>query len=427
MSEHQIFIKCAWRLIPFMGLLYVVSFIDRTNVGFAALTMNQDLGFSPAVFGFGAGIFFLGYALFQVPANAMLERLGARRWVFCITAVWGLLSASTAFVRGPTGFFTLRFLLGAVECGFLPGMLFYLSYWFPRSYRARFTAIFMVAVPLSVVIGGPLSGVILGLDGVAGLHGWQWLFLLEGLPAFVLAFPVLLLLPDGPASASWLGDEEKRTIALRLGDEEGASRKEFWPVFRDRRVLALGLASIGLQFCIYGVQLWLPQIVQAMGFSNRATGFVVALPFAASAVAMIVVGRSSDVRGERIWHIALPLMLSTAAFSSAALAKSDSLVLVALGVATVCVYATYGPFFSFPSSFLRGSAAGAGIALSNAIGTIGGVLGPSLIGVLRQESGGYESSMVALALGAAVFAMIVLGLGRLAPAPENTIRQPSYP
>lgn len=424
MSEHEIFVKCAWRLIPFMGILYVVSFIDRTNVGFAALTMNQDLGFSPAVFGSGAGIFFLGYALFQVPANMMLERIGARRWVFCITAIWGLLSASTAFVRGPTGFFTLRFLLGTVECGFLPGMLFYLSYWFPRSYRARFTAIFMVAVPLSVVIGGPLSSLILGLDGAAGLHGWQWLFLFEGMPAFLLAFPVLLLLPDGPASALWLKGKEKQTIAFRLADEDAASRKEFWPVFRDRRVLALGLASMGLQFCIYGVQLWLPQIVQAMGFSNRATGFVVALPFAASMVAMFLVGRSSDVRSERIWHIAVPLMLSTAAFLTAAFAKSDFLVLLALGLATIGVYATYGPFFSFPSSFLRGSAAGAGIALSNAIGTLGGVLAPSLIGVLRQESGGYESSMIALALGAAAFAVIVLGLGWVSQ--EKIVRQASY-
>lgn len=424
MSEHEIFVKCAWRLIPFMGILYVVSFIDRTNVGFAALTMNQDLGFSPAVFGSGAGIFFLGYALFQVPANMMLERIGARRWVFCITAIWGLLSASTAFVRGPTGFFTLRFLLGTVECGFLPGMLFYLSYWFPRSYRARFTAIFMVAVPLSVVIGGPLSSLILGLDGAAGLHGWQWLFLFEGMPAFLLAFPVLLLLPDGPASALWLKGKEKQTIAFRLADEDAASRKEFWPVFRDRRVLALGLASMGLQFCIYGVQLWLPQIVQAMGFSNRATGFVVALPFAASMVAMFLVGRSSDVRSERIWHIAVPLMLSTAAFLTAAFAKSDFLVLLALGLATIGVYATYGPFFSFPSSFLRGSAAGAGIALSNAIGTLGGVLAPSLIGVLRQESGGYESSLIALALGAAAFAVIVLGLGWVSQ--EKIVRQASY-
>lgn len=259
---------------------------------------------------------------------------------------------------------------------------------------------------------------------MAGLHGWQWLFLLEGLPAFVLAFPVLLLLPDGPASALWLKGEEKQAIAFRLADEDGASGQEFWPVFRDRRVLVLGLACIGLQFCVYGVQLWLPQIVQSMGFSNRATGFVVALPFAASMVAMVMVARSSDLWGERIWHIALPLMLATVAFSTAALAKSDVLVLVALGFATVSVFATYGPFFSFPSSFLRGPAAVGGIALFNAIGTLGGLLGPSLIGVLRQESGGYASSMVALALGAAGFAVIVLGLGRVAR--EKTIRRPSY-
>jgi ACS family tartrate transporter-like MFS transporter len=219
-EENQVFAKCAWRLIPFMGLLYLVSFIDRTNAGLAALTMNKDLSFSPTVFGFGAGIFFMGYALFQVPANVILERIGARRWVFCIMAVWGLLSASNALVQTPISFYIVRFLLGLAEAGFIPGMFLYLSYWFPRGYLARFTAYFMVANPLSFVIGGPISSVIMGMDGVAGLHGWQWLFLMEGLPAFLLSFAVLRFLPDFPARAAWLTGEEKDAVAARLANEE---------------------------------------------------------------------------------------------------------------------------------------------------------------------------------------------------------------
>ena len=203
-AQDQVFAKCAWRLIPFMVLLYLVNFLDRLNVGFAALTMNKDLGFSPAIFGFGAGVFFIGYLLFQVPANVILERVGARRWIFCITAIWGLISASNAFVQGPTSFYALRFLLGVAEAGLFPGMIFYLTLWFPQTYRARFNASFYLAIPLAGIIGGPLSGLILGMDGVGDLHGWQWLFLIEGTPALVLAFAVLKFLPDGPADASWL-------------------------------------------------------------------------------------------------------------------------------------------------------------------------------------------------------------------------------
>jgi MFS transporter, ACS family, tartrate transporter len=216
MSEHKIFAKCAWRLIPLMALLYMVNFIDRLNVGFAALTMNKDLDFSPTIFGFGAGIFFLGYVLFQVPSNMILERVGARRWIFCILAIWGLISASTAFVTEPTGFYVLRFLLGVCESGFFPGMIFYLTLWFPKLYRARHMANFALAVPLSGIVGGTLSGFVLGLDGLAQLHGWQWLFLLEGLPAFFLAFVVLKFMPDGPGSAPWLSDFEKSRTAMSL-------------------------------------------------------------------------------------------------------------------------------------------------------------------------------------------------------------------
>ena len=425
-EQDRVFAKCAWRLIPFMILLYLVNYIDRVNVGFAALTMNKDLGFSPSVFGLGAGIFFIGYSLFQVPANVILDRMGARRWVFCILATWGAISTATALVRGPTSFYVLRFLLGVAEAGFTPGMIYYLSIWFPRSYRARFTGGFFVAVPLAFIVGGPLSGAILGMDGVMGLHGWQWLFLLEGAPAFLLAFAVLRLLPDGPAQAAFLTGDEKTVIAARLAAEDSPSeQRDLWPALRDPRVIALGLVYFGISSGAYGVQLWLPQIVQAMGYSNFATGFVAALPFVAGIAGLIVWGRSSDLRGERIWHVALPTLLAASSFVVASLASSDLIVLLALTFATVGIRSVQGPYWSLLSSFLSGPAAAGGIALASTIGTgLGGFLGPTIIGVLRQETGGYASGMVALALGQVLAAIIVLALGR-AMAPRKAVVQPT--
>jgi MFS transporter, ACS family, tartrate transporter len=418
MSEQQVFAKCAWRLIPFMGLLYLVSFIDRTNAGFAALTMNKDLGFSPTVFGFGAGIFFIGYALFQVPANLILERIGARRWIFCILAVWGLLSASNALVQNPISFYVVRFLLGVAEAGFSPGMFLFLTYWFPRGYLARLTAYFMIANPLSFVIGGPLASLILGMDGAAGLHGWQWIFLIEGIPAFLLAFVVLKFLPDGPAHAAWLTGEEKETVTARLAIEEPAGRPDLWPALRDPRVLALGIAYFAFNASSYGVYLWLPKIVQAMGFSNTATGFIVALCFVASIPVMILCGRSSSRRGERIWHVGLPWLLAGASLAAASLVQSSTIILAALAIGLAGNYAPFGAFFSLPSSFLRGTAAAGGIGLIGTFGNFGSFLGPVLIGALVQGSGDYASGFAAVALGFVLAALIVLAVGRaMAPRP----------
>jgi MFS transporter, ACS family, tartrate transporter len=419
MSESQIFAKCAWRLIPFMSLLYLVSFIDRTNAGFAALTMNKDLGFSPTVFGLGAGIFFVGYALCQVPANLILERIGARRWVFCILAVWGVLSASNALVRSPAEFYAVRFFLGVAEAGFYPGMLLYLTYWFPRQYLARFSANFMIAVPLSVVIGGPLASVILGMNGVFGVSGWQWLFLMEGLPAFLLSFAVLKLLPDGPSRAAWLSDEEKKTVASRLATEELRDRCDVWAGLRDARVLALGVASFCYQASGYGLYLWFPQIVQAMGFSSFANGFIVASCFVAGIPAMILGGRSSSMRDERIWHVALPLLLAAFAFAAAGVMHSIPVVLATLAFAWLVFYSAYGPFFSLPSTFLRGTAAAGGIGLFNTFGSLGGFFGPSLFGVLKERSGDYATALAASAVLLVLTALIVLAVGR-ALVPHKT-------
>jgi ACS family tartrate transporter-like MFS transporter len=421
-NQDRVFAKCAWRLIPFMGLLYVVNYVDRTNAGLAALTMNKDLGFSPTVFGFGAGIFFVGYSVFQVPANVLLERIGARRWVFCITAVWGLLAAANALVQTPTSFYVVRFLLGVAEAGFFPGMLLYLTYWFPRSYLARFTAYFMIANPLASVVGGPLSSLILGMDGVAGLHGWQWLFLVEGLPALLLAFAALKLLPDGPSHAAWLTSTEKDTVAARLAAEEPAGRPDLWSALLDLRLLALGIGAVVVYAAIYSIYLWLPQVVQAMGVSTTATGFIVALCYVAGIPAIILGGRSSSRRGERIWHVSLPNLLVAASFAVASLTQSNAITLAALAVALTANFAVFGPYYSLPSSFLRGAAAAGGIGVIGTFGNIGAFLGPVLTGVLLQGTGDYRTGFAVDALLVALSALIVIAVGRaLAP------RSPAMP
>jgi ACS family tartrate transporter-like MFS transporter len=413
MSEQQIFAKCAWRLIPLMGVLYLVNFIDRTNAGFAALTMNKDLSFSPSIFGFGAGVFFIGYALFQVPANIILERIGARRWMFFIMASWGLLSASNALVQSPTSFYVLRFFVGVAEAGFFPGMIVYLTYWFPRSYLAGMTANFMVAIPLSFVVGGPLASWVLQLNGVAGLHGWQWLFIVEGAPAFFLSFMVLVFLPDGPAQASWLTSDEKGWVASRLTDEQPPGRPDLWLALRDPRVISLGIAYFAFQTSIYGFVLWFPQIVQAMGFSNSGTGFIVSFCFVASIPTMILVGRSSSKRREGIWHATVPWLAAAASIGTASMAQSPMIILFALALALMGMLAGLVTFSVLPASFLRGTAVAGAIGLVGLIGNFGSFFGPTLVGVLREGTGDFGTGLAALAFGFALSAVIVLGVGRL--------------
>jgi len=414
MDDDRIFKKCAWRLIPLMGLLYAVNLIDRINVGFAALTMNQDLGFSPTIFGFGAGVFSIGFLAFQVPSSIMLERVGARRWIAVILMAWGALSAAGSLVQGPTSFYVVRFMLGVAEAGFFPGMILYMSLWFPRSYRARLIATFMIAVPVSRIIGGPLSSIILQMDGVANLDGWRWLFLLEGLPACILSFVVLKYLPDRPAQASWLTPEEKQVIAARLAAEEDPVHRDVWPALRDPRVFALGLIIFGTSLGSDGLSLWLPLIVQGMGFSNFANGFVVAMPSLAGACAMLFWARSSDRRGERVWHVALAVLFAAAGFGITSVAPSNAIMLLGLVFAVVGINAAYGPFYSLPSAFLAGPAAAGGIALIYSIGNLGGFVGPMIIGVLSEETGNYSASMLVFSFFLVVAAVTVLLLGRTA-------------
>lgn len=423
-EEDQVFAKCAWRLIPFMMLLYVVNFIDRSNVGFAALTMNRDLGFSPSVFGFASGIFFIGYLLFQVPVTVMLERTGARRLIFGIMLVWGLISASNAFVRNAHAFYALRFVLGVAEAGFFPGMIFYLSLWFPKRLRGRYSAMFSSAIPLAGIVAGPFSGAVLGLDGVAGLHGWQWLFLVQGLPASLLAFVVIRYLPDSPAHAPWLDHAEKRTVAAGVAPTTTIERGNIWTSLRDPRILVLGVAAVASGSALYATSLWLPQIIKAMGFSNRATGLVSALPYLAATASMLFWGRRSDAAGERIWHVAFAWLFAAAGFAVASLTQNNALLFLGLLFGLVGVLSAFGPFYSLPSSFLSGAAAAAGIALVNSIANLGGFLGPVLMGILKERTGGYAAGFGVLAVGLILAALMVVVLDR-ATSLRRAISQPA--
>jgi ACS family tartrate transporter-like MFS transporter len=414
---EQVFAKCAGRLIPFLMLLYFFNYLDRVNVGFAALTMNRDLGFSPSIYGLAASIFFVSYAMFQIPATMFLERIGARRAVCLIMAAWGTVSAATALVREPVGFYAARFLLGVAEAGFFPGIILYLTFWFPREYRARFTAIFMTAIPLSSTFGGPLSGLVLGLDGAGGLRGWQWLFLIEGLPVCALAFAVLKFLPDGPAQAGFLSEAEKETIARRLAAERPAAPPSPWPGLYDPRVLLLGLAGTGVNAAIFGNQLWLPQIVKALGYSNLTTGFIVSLPYLLGIPIMLLVARSSDRRGERVWHTAIPLLVAASGFVIAAVAVNPFVVIAGLAAVVFGLVGTYGPYYSLASSFFAGPAAPGAIALVNLMCTgLGGFLGPNIVGLLKQGTGGYAAGMLALSLCLLISVVILLLVGRVIAA-----------
>jgi ACS family tartrate transporter-like MFS transporter len=321
-QEDEVFAKCARRIIPLMAALYTTSFLDRANIGFAGLTMNKDLGFTPEIFGWGAGIFFFGYFLFEVPSNVVLAHVGARRWICRIMLSWGAVSAATAFVQGPMSFYVLRFLLGLAEAGFAPGMIYYLSLWFPANVRARYSATYFAAVPLANVIGGPLSSLILEMDGVAGLHGWQWLFLIEAIPAFVLGAAVFVLLPARPEEAPWLCANEKQLIADRLASERGSGEnhiRDGWRSLADARVLLLCMVYFLAVVGLYGITFWLPQIVQGMGYSNRVVGLIVAVPYAIAIAAMIAWGAYSDATGERVRHVMLTCLLGAAGFGLSAL------------------------------------------------------------------------------------------------------------
>lgn len=411
--------RAAWRLIPFMALMYVASFLDRVNISFAALAMNRDLGFSPQAYGFGAGIFFWGYFLFEVPSNLMLQRVGARLWMCRICVTWGLLSMVTAFVKDPVSFSVVRFLLGAAEAGLYPGMILYMTYWFPASTRARFIALFLAGVPLSNVIGAPVSGWLLGLSG-HGLAGWQWMLILEGIPSLVCGVAALWLLPDGPAKAKWLSKDEKHVIAARLAAEPAGALHGFKEMLLDKRIWILMIPDFSIVIALYGLNLWQPQMIKAMGYTNIQTGFIVALPYLLAMGAMVALGTSSDRSGERAGHVAFGAFAGAIGMAGAVLLTDHNAVFASLCLACSGIYAALAVFWTLPSSLLRGTAAAAGLALLNSFSNLGGFFGPYLMGWVKQATGNFTLGMLLLAgmLVLAGVSVIVIGRAFFKRSPE---------
>jgi ACS family tartrate transporter-like MFS transporter len=400
--ERATMARVTWRLLPFLLLLYIVSWLDRVNVGFAKLQMNADLGFSETVYGLGAGIFFVGYALFEVPSNLLLVRFGARLWIARIMITWGLISAGMMFVHDATTFYAMRFALGVAEAGFLPGIVYYLSQWFPREQRARAVSWFMIGIPLSVVFGGPLSGWLLGFDGHLGLKGWQWLFLVEGLPAVFLGFAVLAFLTDKPSEARWLTPEQRDWLSARIESEHvEAQRKHGFSVMQALRHPTVWLLAL-IMFCCqagsYGLTFWVPTIVKGLsGFTNIEVGFFSAVPYVAAAIGMVLISRSSDRSGERFLHVAIPTAIGALGFVATGLLHSPIPAMIALTVAAVGDYGTRGPFWAMPGKFLSGSAAAGAIGLINAAGAAGGAITPPAVGYLKDSTGSFVLPMYMLA------------------------------
>jgi ACS family tartrate transporter-like MFS transporter len=392
------FRKVIWRMLPILTLGYVFNFLDRTNIGFAALEMNRDIGLSASQFGWGAGILFIGYCGFEIPSNMLLYRFGARLWISRIMISWGLLSCAMSLVSGPTSFYLLRFALGVAEAGFFPGIAFFLSAWFPAEYRARILSWFLVAIPVSSVIGGPLGGMLLGLEGHFGIAGWQWLFIVEGIPAVLIGLVLLKLLADRPQDATWLTPDEKRVILASFeGEKRDRAVSRLSVALRDVRVWMCTVVYLGFTIASYGVQIWLPLILKQQNFSNLEVGWISALPYLAASIGMIVWARSADRSGKKIFNLATCCLLATSGFLLAISTGRFDLSLLGVTAALVGVTAARAIFWSIPTRFLTGAAAAGGIAFINTIGTTGGFFGPTIVGWLKDATGSFEAGLLAMA------------------------------
>jgi ACS family tartrate transporter-like MFS transporter len=432
--ETRTIAKVSGRLVPFLIVCYFVAYLDRVNVSFAALTMNQDLGLSQTAFGFGAGIFFIAYFIFEVPSNLLLERFGARKWIARIMLSWGLLSGLMAFIPSisrATGlgneytFYLLRVLLGAAEAGFFPGIIFYLTLWFPTEYRARIVGYFMAAIPLSTVIGAPISGALLYLDGGLGLAGWQWLFIAEAVPAIVLAVVVFFYLTDRPADASWLAPDERAWLTERLELEQRQRRavRDYTvaQALVNPRVLGLSLVYFGAVATNYGLSFFLPQIVKAFGLNTFLTTLVSATPYAVGVIGMVWWGRRSDRVIERRFHTAFPLFVAAAGIAASTVFDDPTLKMISLCVAGFGIFANLPVFWTLPTAFLSGAAAACGIAVINSIGNLAGFAGPFAMGWIKDHTGSYTGGLLLLAAFGLIATGIVLVLGHR----EATERAPA--
>ena len=419
--HQQVIRKAARRLIPVMCLLYFINYLDRTNVGFAALTMNKDIGLTTTMYGLGAGLFFIGYFVFEVPSNLALHRFGARLWITRIVVSWGLVAAAMSFVQGPHSFYGLRVLLGIAEAGFFPGMILYPTYWFPRRDRARMTSLFYMALPLSTVLGAPLSTLLMRHgDGILGLAGWRLMYLVEGLAAILLGFVAYRFLTDRPETARWLSPAERRwltdTIAAEDADTDRGQRRGVLQTLGNARVLALALAYFGIVFGLYSIGFFLPQMIEGFQqqfgteFSIVEVGLLTAVPYAVATVAMLLWSRHSDQTGERVWHVALPAFLGAAAVAISLQLGSPLLTMAGITVTAIGIFSAVPILWQLPSTFLTGTAAAAGIGLINSIGNLSGFAGPYLTGWLKDLTGSFQTGMLVIAACMALAGITVLTL-----------------
>ena len=415
-EQEKILSKVLWGIVPFLLLCYIVAYLDRVNVGMASLTMNHDLGISPYEFGWSAGLFFFGYFLAEVPSNLALQAIGARKWIARILITWGLISAATAFAAGPASFGVMRFLLGLGEAGFTPGVFLYFTYWFPARVRGTATAAFLLGIPIANIIGAPISSLLLTFDGSAGLHGWQWLLILEGLPATLLGLVCFFTLTDKPEQAKWLSPEERSWLAEVLAAERQAIAARHSSRLKDAFINWRVLVCAAVNFCAIigsvGLGLWMPQIIKDLGFGVVAVGFVAAVPYICGAVTMMLWARLSDNGGERSWFVASALLLAAVALVACSYATSSALIsIVALCGAVVGIMCYQSTFWPIPSSFLTGSAAAGGIAMIVSIGNLGGFVGPYLIGVIRQATDSFSWALISLAAFLALAAILIRVVG----------------
>ncbi|MBI2748260.1 MAG: MFS transporter [Burkholderiales bacterium] len=408
--------RISWRIVPFIMLLYFIAYIDRVNIGFAALTMKGDLGFTASILGFGAGIFFWGYFLFEVPSNIALHKFGARIWITRVMVTWGIISAGMAFVAGPTSFYVMRFLLGAAEAGFFPGIILYLSYWFPARNRAGVTAFFMAAAPISTALGSPLSAALLEMNGILGLTGWQWMFILEAIPALLLGVVVFFYMTDRPEQAKWLKDDERTWLVNAMRAESANKGSDahhsIWSGMANPRVLALALIYFGTSAGLYTLGIWAPQIIKQLGVSSMTVGFLNAIPPIVSVVAMVLWSRHSDRTSERTWHVILACLAAALGLAIAASANSVVGLIAALTIVNVGISCAKPPLWSMPTTFLTGAAAATGIATINSIGNLGGFAGPAMIGWIKDQTGSFAGGLYFVAGLLVVSAITTLLLSR---------------
>lgn len=416
--------KITRRIMPFLISLFIVAFIDRVNVGFAKLEMGNSLGFDSEIFGFGAGIFFFGYFLFEIPGSYLVEKWSARKWLARIIVSWGLICVLTGLIQDTTQFYIARFLLGAAEAGFFPGVIVYLSHWFPYESRAKAVAMFMTAVPVASIVGSPLSGAILSINWF-GVDGWRWVFILEGIPAVVLGIVTIFYLTDRPKDAKWLEPEERAWITEELEREKQVRKasggQSIWLALRNRNVILMTLCYFCAITSAYGFNFWLPTIVKGYGFSNLQTSFISALPYVAGLSMMLITGWSSDRFSERRWHTAVPLLAVFVGLLCGALAQGNAV----LGIAMFCIagagiYSYLPSFWAIPGTFLTEAAAAVSIGLINSIGNLGGFFGPYVVGYLDKRTGSFYSGVIYLSCSALVAATIVLFI---AHSPKDDQRQ----